>query len=277
MAALHVPQVVNLSCSGPCFSLPPPPPPWVAPSMLAVYYATTPVLPNETVMVAGAGMNGATAKLCKDEACLSPLSAVGAPLEVTSWNKSVKVILPASGCGPPCFLQLKDGNSGGVTTVTVNQPDVWWVTTGSPGSAASPESLRRTLGERKATVAVGDSIRVFGRALGWTTSTQAAAATATELICASGKVAPVVTQTKLTLLPAVVASTTGVDSTGRALGRAPVVLVSTGRWVLQLQLRASAARASRAARATSVSTTGITELPPPPKPAKPRLTGPHTL
>ena len=76
-------QTLNLTCSGSCFSAPPPPPPapppWIAPS-LTVYYATAPVYPNETLMLAGAGLEGVATKLCTDEGCSHPLTS---PLEVT--------------------------------------------------------------------------------------------------------------------------------------------------------------------------------------------------
>jgi hypothetical protein len=112
-------------------------------------------------------------------------------------------VLPPSGCGPPCFVQLKDETSGNLTTIAVNRPDVWWVTTGSPGRPVAPSALRRgsALGQLAATVAVGDTVRVFGRSLGWTAGmATAAAADAAQLVCASGKAAPTATQTKLTLV-----------------------------------------------------------------------------
>ncbi len=212
-------QAINFTCSGHCFAAPPPPPPppppWVAPH-LSVYYSTTPVLPNETLMLAGAGLDGVDAKLCTDERCLTPLSA---PLEVTSWNKSVKVVMPPSGCGPPCFIQLKE-RSGHIATVVVNRPDVWWVTTGSPGRPAASKSSKRMVGQMKATVVVGDAVRVFGRSLGWISTVgpnQEQQYDATQLVCVSGRVAPSTTQTKLKLVgvaPASTASDTSVTTAG---------------------------------------------------------------
>lgn len=221
-------QAINFTCSGQCFAAPPPPapppPPWVAPR-LSVYYITTPVLPNETLMLAGAGLDGVDAKLCTDERCVTPLSA---PLEVTSWNKSVKVVMPPSGCGPPCFVQLKE-RSGNMATVAVNRPDVWWVTTGSPGRPAASNSFHRTLGQIKATVAAGDAVRVFGRSLGWVSTANTNREQqygATQLVCASGRVAPSTTQTKLKLVDVAPASTASVTSA--AVAGATVVLASSG-------------------------------------------------
>lgn len=176
-------------------------------------------------MLAGAGLDGVDAKLCTDERCLTPLSA---PLEVTSWNKSVKVVMPPSGCGPPCFIQLKE-RSGHIATVVVNRPDVWWVTTGSPGRPAASKSSKRMVGQMKATVVVGDAVRVFGRSLGWISTVspnQEQQYDATQLVCVSGRVAPSTTQTKLKLVgvaPASTASDTSVTTAG-----ATVVLASSG-------------------------------------------------
>jgi hypothetical protein len=178
-------------------------------------------------MLAGAGLDGVDAKLCTDERCVNPLSA---PLEVTSWNKSVKVVMPPSGCGPPCFIQLKE-SSGNVATVAVNRPDVWWVTTGSPGRPATSNSFQRTLGQLKAAVAVGDAVRVFGRSLGWISTVSADGEhqyDATQLVCASGRVAPSTTQTKLKLTKLVnMAPASSAVPNATAAG-ATVVLATSG-------------------------------------------------
>ena len=157
-------------------------------------------------MVAGAGLEGATATLCTDKDCRSPVAlASEAGPAVDAWNKSLKMLLPPAGCGPPCFIQIKaKQGSATTTTLAVNQPDIWWATTGAPGKAVapSPQPLPSAIGDVKATVAAGDSVRIFGRALGWTSATTAAACwdcDATEIICADGKNAPTATATKLVL------------------------------------------------------------------------------
>ena len=178
---------------------------------MAVYYATTPVLPNETLMIAGAGLEGATAKLCTDKDCASDASLpmVAAESTVDAWNKSIKMVLPPAGCGPPCYVQIKaTQGTPSTTTVAVNQPDVWWASTGSPGrpTVPAPRPPPSAISDVKATVAVGDTVRVFGRSLGWTTTASAGAQScwgcaASQLICADGKNAPTATATKLLLTP----------------------------------------------------------------------------
>jgi hypothetical protein len=189
---LLLPITITLECSGgPCLPPPLPPPP------MAVYYATAPVLPNETLMIAGAGLRGATAKLCIDKDCSSPalpgalLPMAAAESTVDAWNKSIKMVLPPAGCGPPCFVQIKaTQGTPSTTTVAINQPDIWWATTGSPGRPIplAPQPPASAIGNVKATVVAGDAVRVFGRSLGWTTTAAAGAEScwgcaASELIC----------------------------------------------------------------------------------------------
>ena len=162
-------------------------------------------------MVAGAGLDAVDIKLCTDENCVNPLST---SLESTSWNKSVKVVLPPSGCGPPCFAQIKD-HSGSMITVVVNRPDVWWVTTSSPGRPAPPARFKNPIGQLRVTVQIGDAVRVFGRALGWISNAANVSCStqqcdATQLVCASGKVAPTSTQTRLKLIGTTETGTTSV-------------------------------------------------------------------
>ena len=74
----------------------------------------------------------------------------------------------------------------------------------------APEAL----GDVTATVAVGDAVRVFGRALGWTTAAVTGATScwdcaAAELVCADAKNTPTTTGTKLVLAAGVTLETTG--------------------------------------------------------------------
>lgn len=61
-------------------------------------------------MIAGAGLEGATAKLCTDKDCTASSSTtlVAAEATVDAWNKSIKMVLPPAGCGPPCFVSTEN-------------------------------------------------------------------------------------------------------------------------------------------------------------------------
>ena len=145
---LLLPMTVTLGCTGgatcakpvpaptPPRPTPPPTMPRVAP---IVYHLTAPTLFNETLMVAGAGLDTVTARLCQDAACANVVASA-APAD--TWQKSIKVVLPAS-CGPPCFLSLASPQYG-VQTHTVNAPDIWWPTTGTPGVCGNSTSYLTT-------------------------------------------------------------------------------------------------------------------------------------
>ena len=94
-----------------------------------VYYITSPTLSNETLMVAGAGLNTSTSvRLCRDSACLHPVDA-----KPKVWDRSIQITLPATGCGPPCFLHV-ESPPGNLEPIAFNAPDVWFVTPGSPSA-----------------------------------------------------------------------------------------------------------------------------------------------
>lgn len=138
-------------------SLPPP----------SVYWVTSPTLANETLVVAGSfPASATTTRLCKTRDCAAG-SQIPTPPTTSSWTNSIKLVLPA-GCGPPCFLQITGGGSDHAV-VAVNAPDVWWALSGAPTRGAAEESTRMKLSNQplSATATVGDTIRVFGRSLGW--------------------------------------------------------------------------------------------------------------
>ena len=98
-----------------------------------------PVLTNETVLVAGAGLGSSAISFCRDAACAQrPLLPAGGAL---TWESSVQAVLPA-GCRP-CWLAI---GSKPMTAVQVNAPEVAWIPAG---------------------VEPGGILRVFGRALAW--------------------------------------------------------------------------------------------------------------
>jgi hypothetical protein len=149
----------------------PPPPP-------AVYWTSNPTLPNETLVVAGAFAEDRQARLCTTRDCSSG-SVVPTPPLTGTWTHSVKVILPAAGCGPPCYLHVDGGGGGSMTAaapaaagattsvVEVNAPDLWWALSGSPASGGTQS--RGTLSNLPLRVVVqqGDTLRLFGRSLAW--------------------------------------------------------------------------------------------------------------
>ena len=129
-----------------------------------MYHVSSPNLQNETVLVAGAGLENASAALCTHEQ--SGCTAV----DVDSWERSAKVVLPATGCGPPCFLNLSTANGSAV--VQLNRPDVWWATTATPAAHPGGGAVAHTIPTEAvvATVVMGEQLRVFGRSLAWTGS-----------------------------------------------------------------------------------------------------------
>ena len=111
----------------------------------SVYWQSSPVLANETLLIAGAGLEGASARLCHNGGVCSDVQAA-------TWAQSVQVVLPTS-CGPPCTINLT--TEAGSAVVTVNQPEVWWAMRPAPDLT------------RAATIIFGQTLRVFGRALAW--------------------------------------------------------------------------------------------------------------
>jgi hypothetical protein len=110
----------------------------------AVYWISRPVLTDEVLMVAGAGLPSeanATVQFCRDPACEKLVER--SPLLPSSWNSTLHVRLPPGCSKPPCILVL---SSSSPLVVAVNGPEVSWV-------------ANRTR--------VGGLLRVFGRALAW--------------------------------------------------------------------------------------------------------------
>ena len=81
----------------------------VAQSAPAVYWHSSPTLLNETLLVAGAGLDSLTSA----QLCTGPIpSCAELPLaaQLQTWSHSLKVVLPAA-CyaSPPCQLRLLRG------------------------------------------------------------------------------------------------------------------------------------------------------------------------
>ena len=60
-------------------------------SIPSVYWLSSPVYANETAVVAGAGLQDSTAKLCADAECAKPINPPGA---ADAWDQSLKILMP---------------------------------------------------------------------------------------------------------------------------------------------------------------------------------------
>jgi len=169
----------------------------------SVYWLSSPTLANETLMVAGAGLAGATALLCTDPLCASPLS--GTSFEAVTWEQSLQLVLPLL-LPPPVYLRItgpaavasvtdngrlnhsrstsiikatkSSGNgffaavtaaAAAALTIPVNAPDVWWVQNGLPGSMRNGSAQVDAAHPSwiNTTITAGEPLRVFGRSLAW--------------------------------------------------------------------------------------------------------------
>ena len=149
----------------------------------AVYWASSPTLANQTLLLAGAGMRDAAVRLCRDESCTVP--ATNHPpgsWNVTTWDHSLQLLLPGD-CGPPCFVEIKPSPATSTGTATaaatmlqVNRPDVWWTLSAAPATSAGAWPLpppRAAVADAlsniplRVTVQQGGGLRAFGRSLAW--------------------------------------------------------------------------------------------------------------
>ena len=110
-----------------------------------VYWKSNPVRPNETVLIAGAGLNGATTEWCHSSGACDPASA-------TVGESSVQAVLPRN-CTAPCALRMATDH--GTVSVDVNGPEVTWARVVGHGDGSGANMSRL--------------LRVFGRGLAWET------------------------------------------------------------------------------------------------------------
>ena len=75
----------------------------------SVYWVSSPTHANETLMIAGAGLDGVTAELC------SPACSV--PADTVSWSQSVQLVLPTP-LAAPTRVRIT-GKAGGSVVVAV--------------------------------------------------------------------------------------------------------------------------------------------------------------
>lgn len=127
----------------------------------SIYWTSTPTLVNETLLIAGAGLNNTRVRLCLDKGCSKLFSD---KLVSASWEHSITLVLP-KGCGPPCYVRVDRGSDvDGASVQLINAPEPWFAVSSAFASPAPPLSVLPT---PAATITVGDTIRVFGRALAW--------------------------------------------------------------------------------------------------------------
>ena len=133
-----------------------------------VYWSSSPTLANETLLVAGAGLGGASAQLCSDAACASKITS---PSAAVAWEQSLKLVLPLT-IAAPLFLQISPAAGSLPLTLAVNAPDIWWVISGRPGTMRNGSFERDAMHPSwlNTSVTLGDPVRVFGRSLAWDSS-----------------------------------------------------------------------------------------------------------
>ena len=79
----------------------------------SVYWVSSPTHANETLMIAGAGLDGAKAEVC----CGILDEVVCAPTTATSWQQSVQLVLPLP-LAAPTRVRIT-GKAGGSVVVVV--------------------------------------------------------------------------------------------------------------------------------------------------------------
>ena len=141
---------------------------WPRQPPISVYWVSSPTHVNETLLIAGAGLDQASPKLCRDVACHFPIDERP---NTSSWKQSLSFVLPEACATPPCYLVFDQGASLGTQSIEVNAPDVWWGLSGAPSTPeiTSANNLR-TIHSNKPHdihVTIGDDIRIFGRSLAW--------------------------------------------------------------------------------------------------------------
>lgn len=135
--------------------------PFTAPAQSAevphIFWASDPVLPNDTVLTTGNGMTGVTAARVSrlPDAALTGMQHPFVP-KASSWmavkplqvtRRSVKFVVPAAWKAGVFACQLTSG-AGVSKTVLINAPDPWWLQ-GDGGNFAAP----------------GGWVRIFGKSL----------------------------------------------------------------------------------------------------------------
>jgi hypothetical protein len=124
-----------------------------------VYWVTNPVLNNEVMMIAGAGLANVSLQVCSDQ---NNCANTSMPFEtVDVWDSSVKLRIPNV---QPGFVVLTDSQQA-MTVVPINSPDVWWAQAMPPVDQAVWQPLLNT--SVTVSVPAGTAVRLFGRALSW--------------------------------------------------------------------------------------------------------------
>ena len=127
------------------------------------YWMSNPTLANETLLIAGAGMAGATVELCSDLGCNTKLAS---PAPAATWDQSVQLVLP-NAVRAPTFVKVSAGSEA--FTMPINAPEIWWAISGQPGVSVNGSLQVNELHPSwvNATIHIGETVRVFGRSLAW--------------------------------------------------------------------------------------------------------------
>ena len=184
---------------------------------ISVYWISSPTHVNETLLIAGAGLDQASAKLCRDANCHAIINST---LDFTSWKQSLSFVLPDACATPPCYLVLEQSAAVDKEIIAVNAPDVWWGLSGEPSAIPTTgfENVRSILSNKPHDihVTIGDNIRVFGRSLAWSSGNPRCIPTA-------GSEPSAVPSTRLILSPSMAMTTLSTMTIGDADKNSPGV------------------------------------------------------
>lgn len=136
----------------------------------SVYWQSLPTLANETLLLAGADMMGASLIFCPDPLCVQPLdpSAQPRPL-INDSDVTWAGVLPSPLPTPPIQMKLCRSNSTSVCTPLppLNAPAATWAQ-GPKGYNSASSGIYELYNLSPTVVAVcGQPLRVYGRALGF--------------------------------------------------------------------------------------------------------------
>jgi hypothetical protein len=120
-----------------------------------VFWASDPVVPNETVLLQGSGLGKASVEISRlADASKGGSAAVASKPAAESWmsvnvlqpcDESLKFVIP-SDWKPGVFAVRVRAGDKSATPLLLNAPDVWWIQ-GDEGKAATPGGWLRVMGK----------------------------------------------------------------------------------------------------------------------------------
>jgi hypothetical protein len=120
-----------------------------------IFWASDPVLPNETVLLQGTGLGNATVEVTRlgDTAEAASIANTHngtaerwTPVSVVQpSNESLKFVVPADWKPGVFSVRVRSGDES-ATPLLLNTPDVWWMQ-GDEGKAATPGGWLRVMGK----------------------------------------------------------------------------------------------------------------------------------